>query len=149
MGGGKSKSSSSNSNTTTQIDKRIGATDSATVITAEGSSTINLTDGGIIDAASKMLADSLGYDTKVLEQSLASISGFGASSLGAVNKANEQAFSFGASSLGAVNKANEQAFSFANEVRQQADEQNYRRTVQWLAIVAIVAFAAWGYRRGR
>lgn len=116
--GGKSSSSSSQSTTTQQLDKRIGATDNAVVLTAEnGTVTYNAIDAGAIEAAK--------------EVALQAISGV----LSGAEKA-----------ISANNTANEKAYQFADAARVQENEKNYKTTVQWVAIVAIAGLAAWGYR---
>lgn len=128
MSGGSSKSSSSQSTATTQIDKRIGATDQAIVVQAEGGSTITLTDNGVVDAAKTMFGDALDYSSETYAKGIEALTNFGATAIGAVNKANES------------------AYKAVDTLRQNADQQNYKSTIQWLAIVSIAAFVAWGYR---
>lgn len=121
MSGGKSSSSTSQSTSTQQLDKRIGATDNAVVLTAEGGSVnYNALDAGAIDAAKAIALEAL--------------KGITAGAQDAVS---------------AVNTANEKAYAFADAARVQENEKNYKLTVQWVAIVIVVGLAAWGYVNAR
>jgi len=117
MSGGKSSSSTSQSTTTNQQDKRIGATDNAVVLTAEGGNvTFNQLDAGAIEAAKEIALQSL---------------------QGVLGGAGD--------ALKAVSQANQQAYQFADAARVQENEKNYKLTVQWVAIVVVIGLAVWGY----
>ena len=117
MSGGKSSSSTSQSTSTQQRDKRIGATDNAVVLTAEGGNvTFNELDGGAISAARDIAIEAL---------------------KGIVGGASD--------AVQAVNANAEKAYAFADAARVQENEKNYKSTIQWVAIVLVVGLAAWGY----
>jgi len=118
MSGGKSSSSTAQTTSTQQLDKRIGATDNAVVLTAEGAShiTYNELDGGAFEAAKEIALEAL---------------------KGVLGGAGD--------AISAVNTANEKAYAFADAARVQENEKNYKSTIQWVAIVLVVGIAVWGY----
>ncbi len=123
MMGGKSSSSSSQSTSTSQVDKRIGATDNALVVMNEGeSAAINITptDYGALDGAREIVLEVLDLTQKAQTGAFESI------------KTNQG-----------------QTQSIINDLRTDTEERITRLTTQWAGIVAVVFLLTWGLKRAR
>ena len=90
--GGKSSSSSSSSTSTTQIDKRIAATDSANVITIENKShgDVLLSDYDAIAAAGDLAMAALNSQAQITLQAL----GQTGQAVGALGEGTQKAYEF-------------------------------------------------------
>lgn len=131
--GGKSSSSSKSSNATTQIDRRIGASENGQVFSSEGGAiTVNTTttDAGAVAA-------SMG----AVNRSLDSVDKTSTGAFALVDKVTGEAFGFGQSALEAIDSNTQTAFGFVEQIRKEADERKFE-TFMTAGTIAVVAYFA-------
>lgn len=154
MSGGSSSSSSSSSQSTQQVDRRIGATDSAIVLSSEGggispsvalSSTTytTSTDYGAIDAAARQVAAALGLS----DSALATNKAVAHDAFGLAATAVDSASNLAVRAAETGNEAVKRALDFVDTFSQSEDQRTRGQVIGWAGAIAMAYIIAGGLRR--
>lgn len=135
MGGGGSSSSSS-SQTTEQIDRRIAASENASVLQDVGYNNVSIVDGGAI----QQIGDIAKAGIDLSEASIDSLYEFGGKFLDLIKDER-------GATLDAISKNTEKALTFVDKTTQDANARGFEGIAPWLVVGASVIAISYAWRK--